>query len=120
MAIGLNHVRRCETLERKSLPWARHGQWLICSGRLRPLERIEAVFETVLDALNDERDELCLTLYKRPAVNTRGTSTELHRDAVLPGVKTRRICFPGKSAEEAWRFGKLTEMSRELRLTIST
>ncbi|KAF2170797.1 hypothetical protein M409DRAFT_63857 [Zasmidium cellare ATCC 36951] len=58
--------------------------------------KIEACFERIVDALLNEKDEISITLKSRKtnrsARDGEATSSE------------RLICFPGKSAEEAWRF----------------
>jgi len=62
------------------------------------IDRIERAFERIADDMLSKQDEIGLTLNVRSRAVTVGGSAE---DSV---VKTRRICFPGRSAEEAWRF----------------
>lgn len=59
------------------------------------LERVEHVFRTICDSLHHESDDIGLTLKVRPSTD------DLSR-------KTRRLSFPGKTAEEAWRFGEIS------------
>lgn len=80
---------------------------LTSCGRNTVLEKIEEVFERIADALLDEKDDLAITLKTRVSrANVPTTSTS---NSILGPVttKSRRICFPGKTAEEAWRFSKM-------------
>ncbi|PPJ51901.1 hypothetical protein CBER1_08792 [Cercospora berteroae] len=65
------------------------------------IDKIEAVFEEIADAMLHDKLEIGITLKTRP------------RTALLPrfntssngdAAPTRRLCFPGKTADEAWRF----------------
>lgn len=62
------------------------------------VQRIESVFEEIADSLLSEKDRLSITLKTRPKESTHQLVTSNRV------VKERRICFPGKTAEEAWRF----------------
>lgn len=62
------------------------------------IQRIESVFEEIADSLLSEKDRLSITLKTRPKESTHPLVTSNRV------VKERRICFPGKTAEEAWRF----------------
>jgi hypothetical protein len=67
------------------------------------IQRIEEAFEGVANSALTRQREASLTL------KTRGKTTDSQNksgtNAHTP-VKTRRICFPGKNEEEAWRFGE--------------
>ena len=67
-------------------------------------EKIEAAFEDIADALLDERNQLTITLKIRPRASNGSNSSAHHPNATYHTVKTKQVCFPGKSAEEAWRF----------------
>ena len=70
--------------------------------RLNVLEKIEAVFEGIADALINETEGVAIELKVRATqpVKTRSFEDE---------DKNRRIRFPGKTAEEAWRFSEVIE-----------
>lgn len=57
----------------------------------RVISRIESVFESMLDVLLEEERSLTIVLKSR--------STTANSDH--PG---KLVCFPGKTADEAWRF----------------
>jgi len=67
------------------------------------LDRIEAVFEQIADEMLSRKAEIGLSLHIRPRqVPQTGTS-----NTPAPAErKIKRVCFPGKTAEEAWRFGE--------------
>ncbi|KAI7216214.1 DNA topoisomerase IV, alpha subunit [Hortaea werneckii] len=62
-------------------------------GHITVLQRIERIFQKICNSLHHESDDVGLTLKVR-------TST----DAISRNAKTRRLNFPGRTAEEAWRF----------------
>ncbi|KAI7657753.1 DNA replication licensing factor [Hortaea werneckii] len=66
-----------------------------CQGQehITVIQRIERVFQKIRDSLHHETDDVGLTLKVR-------TST----DDISRSAKTRRLSFPGRTAEEAWRF----------------
>lgn len=70
------------------------------------IDKIEDVFEQIADAMLNEQDEIGLTLKAR----TKATTGALQHPHEVPvhrrDTKIRRVCFPGKSAKEAWRFSK--------------
>ena len=70
--------------------------------RLNVLEKIEAVFEGIADALINETEGLAIELRVRA---TQPAKTRSYEDE----DKKRRIRFPGKTAEEAWRFSEVIE-----------
>ncbi|KAI6837816.1 DNA topoisomerase IV, alpha subunit [Hortaea werneckii] len=62
-------------------------------GHFTVIQCIEQLFQQIRDALHHEGDDIGLTLKVR-------TST----DDISRNAKTRRLSFPGRTAEEAWRF----------------
>ena len=68
-----------------------------------PRDQIESAFENVVDAMLNEKTEISITLKTRPAT----TNPQKTSEAVpsLNEVKYKRICFPGRTEREAWRFG---------------
>jgi hypothetical protein len=66
-----------------------------------PLQKIDCMFEQIVDDMLDEKGEISL------AINLRARQIS-HRQATgeleMPVRKTKRICFPGRTPEEAWRF----------------
>jgi hypothetical protein len=68
------------------------------------LARIENIFEAMADVLLNERGHLSVELVTRPRVNRqRIDPVDL---ASTPSNPVQRLCFPGKSEREAWRFGE--------------
>ncbi|KAK4501379.1 hypothetical protein PRZ48_007188 [Zasmidium cellare] len=63
--------------------------------------KIEACFEQIVDDLLNEKDEVSITLKTR-----KRTGSARDGQSTTP---ERRICFPGKTAEEAWRFCKFSQ-----------
>ncbi|KAK5694835.1 endodeoxyribonuclease [Elasticomyces elasticus] len=68
-----------------------------------PLEKITVVFEQIADEMVEREPEIAITLNVRPRIAPQIISSDV---TARPDVKVRRICFPGKTAEEAWRFSK--------------
>ncbi len=69
-----------------------------------PLGKIEAVFEQIADDMLGHAGQISISLDVRPRIPpTRGGAVA---DATTLDRKTRRLGFPGKTAEEAWRFSK--------------
>jgi hypothetical protein len=66
--------------------------------------RIERIFEAMADVLLNERGQLSVELVTRPRVNRQ------HIDPIdstpVQSHPVQRLCFPGKSEREAWRFGE--------------
>lgn len=75
------------------------------------IEKIEAVFEDIADALLRESNELAITMRTRTRPRAGVSSSTPVTGASSGTVKARRICFPGKTAEEAWRFSMGKESS---------
>lgn len=61
------------------------------------IDKIEDVFEQMTDAMLNEKSEISITLKTRRRVAT----DEPRED------RTKRLTFPGKTANEAWRFGEI-------------
>ncbi|CZT21575.1 uncharacterized protein RCC_07439 [Ramularia collo-cygni] len=59
------------------------------------IDRIENVFEQIADAMLNERKQISITLKTRLRA-----STDIRPDE----DRMKRLSFPGKSADEAWRF----------------
>ena len=68
------------------------------------IEKIEAVFEDIADALLNENSQLSITLKIRPKPRNGPRSSTDDQNATDDAAKRKQICFPGKTAEEAWRF----------------
>ncbi|KAK5733773.1 Signal recognition particle [Elasticomyces elasticus] len=68
-----------------------------------PLEKITAVFEQIAEEMVEREPEIAITLNVRPRIAPQTITSDA---TASPDVKVRRICFPGKTAEEAWRFSK--------------
>ncbi|KAK0276725.1 endodeoxyribonuclease [Friedmanniomyces endolithicus] len=67
-----------------------------------PLGKIEAVFEQIADDMLGHAGQISISLDVRPRIPpSRGGEVA---DAITLDRKTRRLGFPGKTAEEAWRF----------------
>lgn len=65
------------------------------------ISHIERTFERITNDINNEKPEISLTLKAR----TTSARSLRHMNA-LPRTANRRICFPGKTPEEAWRFSR--------------
>ncbi|KAK4953657.1 endodeoxyribonuclease [Elasticomyces elasticus] len=79
---------------------------------MSPLEKITVVFEQIADEMVEREPEIAITLNVRPRIAPQIISSDV---TARPDVKVRRICFPGKTAEEAWRFtlfGSQTHVDR--------
>ena len=72
------------------------------------IDEIEGVFDQIADALLSKKDKISVTLKMR-STSTITSGKYLADKSFKPQaeVKTRCICYPGKSPEEAWRFGTL-------------
>lgn len=69
------------------------------------IDKIEAVMEQMVDALLNDKTEISITVKTRRATSTTKSSKHANggpRDATAP---SRTLRFPGKSEDEAWRFG---------------
>lgn len=74
------------------------------------LAQIEAIFETITDALLAEASELCITLdahrTRTPIREDDRASFSMGRGRGCGRGRNTTVRFPGKSAEEAWRFSQ--------------
>ncbi|KAK4544162.1 hypothetical protein LTR36_004372 [Oleoguttula mirabilis] len=68
------------------------------------ISKIEEVFEQIADGMISKHNEICLTLKVRSKPTTATAVTQGHDVSHQAEARSRRVCFPGKSAEEAWRF----------------
>jgi hypothetical protein len=66
------------------------------------LARIENIFEAMADVLLNERGQLSVELVIRPRVSRR----DIDLMDSTQSVAVQRLCFPGKTEREAWRFGE--------------
>ena len=67
------------------------------------IEEIQDIFRSLADALENEKSELSITI--RTRVKTRSGHGAASNETVRePSTRERRLCFPGKTEEEAWRF----------------
>jgi hypothetical protein len=68
------------------------------------LARMESIFEAMADVLLNERGQLSVEIATRPRASRQ------HLDPVdsapAQSNPVQRLCFPGKSEREAWRFGE--------------
>jgi hypothetical protein len=68
------------------------------------LARIENIFEAMADVLLNERGQLSVELVTRPPARRQHID---HIEATpAQNVVVHRLCFPGKTEREAWRFGE--------------
>jgi len=72
------------------------------SPQLGAIEAIEAVFENIVDTLTDNDNKLTILLERRdPSAFLRRAS---NTDADAVTVIEKKITFPGRTPQEAWRF----------------
>lgn len=74
---------------------------LTCSYSAAVIDKIEAVLEEIVDAMLNDKLEIGITLKCRPRAGATGHHTKPQDQSEMT---TRRFCFPGKTADEAWRF----------------
>ncbi|KAI0996799.1 hypothetical protein K3495_g11384 [Podosphaera aphanis] len=69
------------------------------------ISKIEAIFESMLDCLIEEKHEMVIRLKRRPKVRygPHGTNAQ-------PG-KVREVCFPSRNSKEAWMFSEILDSS---------
>jgi len=72
--------------------------------QLAALDKIEAVLERIVDSLANNDKQLTILLGRKDK------SALLRRAATSPSVSLpvikKKICFPGRTPEEAWRFSQ--------------
>ena len=66
------------------------------------LARIENIFEAMADVLLNERGQLSVELVTRPRVSRQ--NIDLTNSTPAQSAAAQRLCFPGKTEREAWRF----------------
>ena len=71
--------------------------------RDRAVAQIESVFENIADALLAERSELAITLTAHRQLDPSNSIGNPQRSG---RTRSTTVNFPGKSAEEAWRFSQ--------------
>lgn len=69
----------------------------------RAIAQIESVFEGIADALLAERSELAITLTAHRQLDSRDS---IENPQQTDRTRFTTVKFPGKSAEEAWRFSQ--------------
>jgi hypothetical protein len=69
------------------------------------VNKIEDIFESIVDCILDEGKELVIPLKSRPKKNNanRDDSTQVNKS---PNTEARNITFPSKSPQEAWKFSR--------------
>jgi len=76
--------------------------------RITPQHHIEAFLEQIVNAIVNEEDEISITLgVRRTSSSLRSNLTDQAEKSSAPEIKTRRLCFPGKTEKEAWRFSEV-------------
>jgi hypothetical protein len=77
------------------------------------LARIENIFEAMADVLLKERGQLSVELVTRPRASRQ--KIDLMDSPPAQSVAVQRLCFPGKTEREAWRFGETIRLHRRVR-----
>lgn len=67
------------------------------------ISRVEGIIEQLVDELLEEGKELSITLKTRAGTGRLKKGSTGHQGKIPP-AKSRKIKFPGASAQEAWRF----------------
>jgi len=72
------------------------------SPKSRAIDAIEAVFENIVDSLTDNDTKLTILLKRRDpsAFLRRASNSNAADDTVIE----KKITFPGKTPQDAWRF----------------
>lgn len=70
----------------------------VVAGGGTALDKIQAVFDQIDCDLLNAKSQIGVLLNVRPRLGL--------RDNASSEARAKRICFPGKTAEEAWRFSK--------------
>jgi hypothetical protein len=83
------------------------------------LARIESIFEAMADVLLNERGQLSVELVTRPRASRQ--NIDLMDSTPAQIVAVQRLCFPGKTEREAWRFGETIRLHQHVRsLTVNS
>lgn len=69
------------------------------------MRMIETIFEQMALVLLNERGQLSVVLKTRYDRSVARPAAAAQGDPPNPASSERRICFPGKTEREAWRFG---------------
>lgn len=80
--------------------------WLTSFDSGSVLKKIENVFESVKNDLFNDKDDLSITLKLRTSRAKSDLMLQKSRTHKAPTARSKRLCFPGKTEEEAWRFSK--------------
>ena len=65
------------------------------------IAKVEEVFESIVDGLLQNSDELSISLkVKKPRTATRDSV----ENDLEPAIEFRKVTFPGRTGHEAWRF----------------
>lgn len=64
--------------------------------------KIESIFQNIADALSNDSTEVFVLLKRRPTIVLSTTVQQ-----ATAGLPDRKICFPGRTAQEAWRFSQI-------------
>ena len=65
------------------------------------IAKVEAVFESIVDGLLQNSDELSIPLKVK---KSHAASESFVADGLEPRVEFRKVTFPGRNGHEAWRF----------------
>ncbi len=76
------------------------------------VQKIEKVFETFTDALLAKKNELAVSLKTRKKATNTSAASAANVTYDDTSLTERRICFPGKSEDEAWRFSMIPSYLR--------
>ncbi len=81
------------------------------------ITKIEKVFESITDGLLHNNDELSISVKIKQSYAASGS---LDGNSVEPTTETRKVNFPGRTANEAWRFSMACIIGIRNLLTRST
>ena len=68
------------------------------------IETIEKIFQSIADTLAEGQNEISVTLRTRPRSRAQLSRSTSQQSDPAEGPRLRRLAFPGKTADEAWRF----------------
>jgi meiotic recombination protein SPO11 len=80
----------------------------------RVISKIENIFESITDCILDQKKELVISLRSRP--KCKSSDSEDSTSDANSKSEIKKITFPSKSQQEAWKFSesKMTHRSRQL------